>query len=155
VWVSAGNQTAPEGQMLTAQFKAIDPDGDTVTYAATNLPVGASLDPLTGTLTWTPFLAQVGKYDGIVLSATDGSLTATQTISIMITPVNEPPHFLPLPAQSGREGTQLQFTISADDADNDPLTYSVISGLPSGATFDAATARLQWTPDFGQSVTMQ
>ena len=32
VWVSAGDQTVPEGQTLTAPFRAIDADGDTVTY---------------------------------------------------------------------------------------------------------------------------
>ena len=37
-WVSVGDQTIPEGQTLTARVQAIDPDGDQVTYSATNLP---------------------------------------------------------------------------------------------------------------------
>jgi hypothetical protein len=151
VWVSAGDQTAPEGQTLTAHFKAVDPDNDTVTYSATNLPVGAALDPITGTLTWTPFLAQVGTYSGIVLSATDGSLTATQTIAITVTPVNEPPHFIPLAPQSGREGTQLQFSLSAEDPNNDPLTYSV----PAGATFDPKIAVSNGRPTSSRAAIMR
>src|SRR5262249_44391432 len=105
VWVSAADQTIGEGQILTAHVQAVDPDNDAVTYSAANLPVGAKLDPITGTLTWQPLLVQVGKYDGIVLTASDGSLSATQAISITVNPVNEPPQFIPLQPQSGREGT--------------------------------------------------
>jgi hypothetical protein len=47
-WVSAGDQTIPEGQTLTARVQAVDPDSDQVTYSASNLPVGAKLDPITG-----------------------------------------------------------------------------------------------------------
>ncbi|MEI9924474.1 MAG: putative Ig domain-containing protein [Bradyrhizobium sp.] len=113
------------------QLKAVDPDGDTVTYSAANLPVGAKLDPVSGLLTWAPGLVQVGKYAGIVLSATDGSLTTTQTVAITVIAANEAPQFIPLQTQSGREGTQLQFVISAEDPNNDPLTYSITSGVAS------------------------
>jgi len=124
VWVTAGNQTIPEGQTLTAQFQAIDPDSDPVTSSASNLPVGAKLDAVTGVLTWNPGLVQVGNYPDIVLAATDGSLTTTKTIAIAVTAVNEPPKFVPLQPQSGREGTQLQFTLSAEDPNQDPLTFA-------------------------------
>jgi len=106
---------------------------------------------VSGMLTWSPGLVQVGKYNGIVLSATDGSLTTTQTIAITVVAANEAPHFIPLQAQSGREGTKLQFVISAEDPNSDPLTYSVTSGLPTGAAFDPATAKLVWTPGFEQT----
>jgi len=43
------------------------------------------------------------------------------------------------------EMATLTFTISATDADGDTLTYSA-SGLPTGATFTAATRTFTWTP---------
>src|SRR5207249_11979022 len=44
------------------------------------------------------------------------------------------------------------FTVVATDADSDALTYSA-SGLPAGATFDAATRTFSWTPSFTQAGT--
>ena len=76
VWVSQGTLTAPEGQPFAAPLLAVDPDNDVVSYSAANLPVGAQLDPVTGILSWTPNFVQVGKYDGIILTASDGNLSA-------------------------------------------------------------------------------
>ena len=44
------------------------------------------------------------------------------------------------------EGETLRFTISATDANNDPLTYST-SNLPEGANFNPASRTFSWTPD--------
>src|SRR2546428_11701802 len=48
------------------------------------------------------------------------------------------------------EGRLLTFTVAASDADGDGLTYSA-SGLPAGASFDAATKTFSWTPAFDQA----
>jgi chitodextrinase len=55
-------------------------------------------------------------------------------------------------SQSVDEGQALSFGVSATDPDGDAVTYSA-SGLPAGASFDAATQQLSWTPDFTQSGT--
>ncbi len=47
-------------------------------------------------------------------------------------------------------GEHLTFTISAIDPDNDPLIYSA-SNLPEGASFDAGTRTLSWTPRYDQA----
>ena len=49
-------------------------------------------------------------------------------------------------------GSTLQFTISASDFDNDPLTYST-GILPSGASFNPTTRTFSWTPSGGQAGT--
>lgn len=46
-------------------------------------------------------------------------------------------------------GQIVQFVLSATDADNDALTYSVIT-LPAGASFNADTRLFSWTPASGQ-----
>lgn len=43
-------------------------------------------------------------------------------------------------------GKTLVITLSAKDADNDPLTYSVFGNLPDGARFDKAEHRFEWSP---------
>lgn len=151
MWVPATSPTLAAGQPLSLQLQAIDPDGDQLTYSASHLPLGASLDPLSGLLTWTPSLVQAGTYPGIVLSASDGDLTVTQTISISVTRVSQAPLFIPLQPQSGREGTQMQFSVAAADPNELTPTYSVVSGLPAGATFDTSAGRFQWDPNYGQA----
>ena len=56
----------------------------------------------------------------------------------------------PLPTESVVAGQPLQITVSATDADRDPITYSAIT-LPPGATFDPDTHTFSWTPDAGAS----
>jgi mono/diheme cytochrome c family protein len=49
-----GNQTRMVGQSVSLQIAASDADGDTLTYGATNLPAGLSIDASTGRITGTP-----------------------------------------------------------------------------------------------------
>ncbi|MEK6564644.1 MAG: putative Ig domain-containing protein, partial [Candidatus Omnitrophota bacterium] len=48
------------------------------------------------------------------------------------------------------ENVNLDFTISATDVNGDTLTYSA-SGLPAGASFNTASRRFSWTPDYSQA----
>jgi hypothetical protein len=52
-----------------------DPDGDELTFAITSKPGWADFDPTTGALYGTPGVADVGRYDGIKITVTDGQAT--------------------------------------------------------------------------------
>ncbi len=144
-------QTVTVGQTLALTLSAADADGDALTYTASNLPAGAALDPATGVLTWTPQDGQAGTYPGIVLAASDGSRSATQTVTFTVTAGNHAPVFTVPALQLGREGAPVKFTLVANDRDNDQLTFSVLAGLPAGAQFDTHTGTLTWTPGFVQA----
>ncbi|RKX21878.1 MAG: hypothetical protein DRP35_03265, partial [Candidatus Zixiibacteriota bacterium] len=63
------------------------------------------------------------------------------------TPVeNTPPVLDPIGDQNVDENVNLNFTISASDADGDPLTYSMTSDLPAGYTFVGNV--FDWTPTY-------
>ncbi len=151
VLAPVGNRVVAEGQTLTISLAAADPDGDSLLYSASNLPLGATFDPLLGTLRWTPNLFQATRYPGIVFTATDGNRASSETIAIDVTKTNQAPVLTPLFPQSGREGTELQFALAAGDPDGDALSFSVLSGLPTGARFDFASGQFQWTPSFDQA----
>ena len=68
------------------------------------------------------------------------------------TAINHAPVLASIGNKSVNEGSLLQFTISATDADGDTLTYSA-TNLPDGATFNAATRTFSWTPNYVQSGT--
>jgi YVTN family beta-propeller protein/YD repeat-containing protein len=143
--------STPEGQTLTVTPAGSDPDGDGLTWSVANLPTGAAFDPATGTLTWKPTLAQVGDYPGVKLTAGDGSLSASQTFTIHVTPVNLAPVLVPVLSQSGREGALLKFTLVASDLDGDKVTFVATQPLPTGATLNAQTGEVDWTPTFDQA----
>ncbi|MEW6218915.1 MAG: putative Ig domain-containing protein [Thermodesulfobacteriota bacterium] len=56
---------------------ASDPDGDALAFSIANRPAWASFDPATGTLAGTPTTSQASITRGIVITVTDGQLTAT------------------------------------------------------------------------------
>jgi len=144
-----GNLSAQEGVAFTLQLVGHDLDGDPLTYSATNLPAGASLDPTSGLLTWTPNLYQAGAYK-VAFSVTDGNRTASETVSLHVANTNQAPILLPLPIQLGREGAELKFTLTAADADGDALRF-VADTLPAGSQFDSAAGTFTWTPAFDQA----
>jgi len=74
VLANPGARTSTVGIALDLALSASDPNGDVLSYAATGLPPGLSIDASSGHITGTPSLA--GTYS-VVVSATDGINTAT------------------------------------------------------------------------------
>ncbi|NIM91661.1 MAG: hypothetical protein GTO17_12020 [Candidatus Aminicenantes bacterium] len=77
------NQIVKEGEQLTFQVMASDPDGDILTYSASSLPNGAILDSLTGMFDWTPDFVQSGLYE-IEFFVTDGIFERSRTATITV-----------------------------------------------------------------------
>ncbi|MDH4185892.1 MAG: putative Ig domain-containing protein [Nitrospira sp.] len=148
-----GNKTVNEETELRFTISGFDADVpvQALTYSATGLPVGATFDPLTREFVWTPTELQgPGSYQ-VTFSVTDGVVSTSETITITVNEVNVAPVLNPIGNQSVNEETELRFTISGSDVD-DPtqtLVYSA-TGLPTGATFDAATREFVWTPTEAQ-----
>lgn len=148
-----GGKSVNEGQLLQFTVSGTDPDGDGLTFAASNLPTGATFNPATRTFSWTPTFTQSGTYPNVGFTVTDNGVPPLQvgeTIAISVGNVNRAPVFTAMGPQSGVEGRTLQFTVSATDPDGDPISYSA-GPLPPGASFNPATARLTWRPNQLQS----
>ncbi len=148
-----GSKTVKEGQLLTIIVTANDPDGDTLTYSASNLPSGASFDPSTRTFIWIPGYDQAGNYPEVRFTVADNGIppaSTSEAITITVGNVNRPPVLAPVGDRIGTEGELLQFTITATDPDGDALTYSA-SDLPDGAAFDPVAQKFSWTPGFDQA----
>ena len=70
------------------------------------------------------------------------ALSASESINITVTDGNRAPVLAAIGNKSVAENALLTFTLSATDADGDTVTYSA-TGLPTGATFNATTRRVQ------------
>ena len=137
-------------------------DAGKLTYTATNLPRGATFDPLTRKFSWTPDFTQAGDYtitftvkDANSDGANDGkdTLTDSKEMKLRVDNVNLNPEFARLQPQTFYENKPQTFTISATDPDAEDegkLTYKATK-LPQGASFDPATRTFSWTPTFEQA----
>lgn len=76
------------GSMYKFKPDAVDPDGDPITFSVENRPIWANFNSSTGEITGQPTLGDIGVYDNILISASDGnvksslrkfSVTVTQT----------------------------------------------------------------------------
>ena len=67
------------------QVRAVDPEGDPLTYQLTQAPAGMQIDPATGLITWTPTAAQVlANSVAVRVEDTHGG-TNTQTFVVNVT----------------------------------------------------------------------
>jgi len=149
-------QTSEENISLTVVIPAgEDPDMEDAqkqAYSAENLPEGATFDPATRTLAWTPTYDQSGTYE-IPISLTDGEFTVTQNLLITVSHVNRAATLEDIPAQTVDENQVL--TISAQfsdpDTEDDGKLQLTVANLPEGATFNATTGEISWTPTYDQA----
>ncbi len=148
-----GNQTIGEGATLQFTVSATDPDGDALTYAATNLPAGATFNPATRQFSWTPTYSQAGNYENIEFTVTDDGSPMqldVELITVTVGDVNREPVIVSPGAQEVTEGQLLTFTITATDPDGDGFVLAA-SDVPSGASFDTATGLFSWAPTNSQA----
>ena len=90
---AAGNQapvirslpkaTIEVGKSLTFTVSASDENGDALTYSASNLPEGATLDNNSGLFSWAPTAGQEGTYT-VTFEVSDGKLNASATTTISV-----------------------------------------------------------------------
>jgi len=144
-----GNKSILEGASLSFTVSATDADGDSLTYSASGLPAGASFNNSTGAFSWTPAANQSGSYP-VTFTVSDGSASDNETVSIIVTDVNQPPVLEPIGAQNLAEGDSYNLVINGSDPDNNPLTYNA-SNVPEGAVFIQSTRSFSWIPGNDQA----
>jgi hypothetical protein len=141
-----GSQTGTVGTAASLQISATDSaSGQTLTYSATGLPAGLSINSSTGLISGTPTTA---GSNSVTVTAKDttgatGSATFTWTINSATgntVTVTNPGN------QTGTVGTAASLQISAtDSASGQTLTYSA-TGLPAGLSINSSTGLISGTP---------
>jgi hypothetical protein len=149
ILAAIGSKTVNENAVLSFTTSATDADGDTLTYSASNLPTGAVFNTSTQNFSWTPTYNQAGSYPNIHFQVSDGILTASENITIIVYNADRAPVLNTIGNKTVNETSPLSFNIAATDPDGDTLTYST-SNLPSGAVFNPSTQLFTWTPTHSQ-----
>ncbi len=143
-----GDKTVDEMTLLTFTATASDSDipAQTLSFSLIGAPAGASITA-GGVFTWTPSEAQgPGDYMFDVV-VSDGSLTASETITVHVNEVNLAPVLDPIGSKTVDEGNLLTFTATATDADIpvQVLTFSLSGAVPAGASI-TSDGVFTWTP---------
>ncbi len=83
-----GAKSVDEDSLLEFTITASDPDGDALTYSASNLPTDAGFDPATQTFSWTPGYGDTGNHDVLFAITDDGTppLSDSETVTITVVP---------------------------------------------------------------------
>jgi hypothetical protein len=132
-------------------YTAEDPDLDSVRFYLVSVIAGVSIDPITGTLTWTPVKSQIGANNIIVL-VSDGVLSMTSRVSIVTVTFfnNAPTWSITPPDTTIKENQTYTFTYKGTDLDPGDVLKYAYAVRPTGAVIDSVTGIMTWTPTFDQ-----
>ena len=137
--------TTNENTATAVTLSATDVDGDSLTYAVVGSPSHGTLSGSAPNLTYTPTSNYHGA-DSFTFKANDGSLDSnTATVSITVNFVDQAP-VASTQSVNTEENVAADVTMSATDADGDPLTYSVVSA-PSHGELSGIPPDLTYTPN--------
>lgn len=123
-----------------------DVEGSTLTYTVVTSPTKGVLSGTAPNLIYTPNNNQTGA-DSFTFKVNDGQLDSNvATISITINNTNQ----LPVANNSAittNEDTVKSGNVTATDADNDPLTYSVVTQPTKGTISMGSNGSYTYTPN--------
>ncbi len=146
VVTNPGDQVDDQGDVVSLPVAAYDPDGDTISYSATGLPAGLTIDSSSGVISGT-VTASAGTYAATV-TASDGTLTGSQSfhwvVDANVVTLTNPGD------RTNKEGDAVSLQLAATDANNSTLTYA-ISGLPTGLTLNTSTGLISGSVSTGDS----
>lgn len=149
-----GNRAVNEMNLLSFTVSAVDNDSpaQTLTYSFDpDPPVGLTIHPTTGLVTWTPQESQGPSTNTVTIRVTDNgtpALSDSETITIIVHEVNAPPSISLVADKMVNEGNLLTFIVTANDPDvpSRPLTFALDPGAPSNAVINPVTGQFTWTP---------
>ncbi len=138
--------TTAEDSPVSGILPATDAENDPLTYSLVSGPQAGQLTlHADGSFTYTPG-ADFNGGDSFTFKASDGQADSNlATVSITVHPVNDAPAAFDGSVTTA-EDTSVSGTLSATDAENDPLTYSLVSGPQAGQLTLHADGSFTYTP---------
>ncbi len=148
----------PENQPVSTVLpEGSDPDSEDegkLIYSMENLPMGATFNPSSRTLEWTPGFDQAGDYNPVYRVTDLGGLSAESGMTITVSNVNREPSLAEGLSFSLKEGESFEQTLpegtDPDQEDAGKLSYE-LQNMPAGASFNGSSRKFSWTPRFDQA----
>ncbi|MEZ6048647.1 MAG: putative Ig domain-containing protein [Planctomycetaceae bacterium] len=145
---SVPSQYTDVDTLYTYSVTAVDPNpGDTFTFSLDSALSGMSIDSETGLFEWTP--DSIGVFPITIVVTDNTGASSQQSYELVVRDpiaVNQNPVINSTPRNSIQLGSSFVHQVIATDADYDDLSYSLLSGSPTGMVIDDA-GLITWTPD--------
>ena len=152
------NQTNTVADTVSLQVLASDTDGDTLSYSATGLPAGLSINTSSGLISGDiAFGADTSSPYSVTVTVTDdGEPEESANTSFAWTvnsegPSNNAPTLTPVDNQTNTVADTVSLQVLASDTDGDTLSYSA-TGLPAGLSIDVSLGVISGTITTGAEV---
>ncbi len=144
-----------ENETTSASLSAIDPDGDPINMSVADPPANSYLintGPSTWSFAFSPDYTQAGTYS-VKFIASDGSLTDSLTLAIVVSNVNRTPSITGPSTATVNEGESKTLTLTVIDPDGDQMTVTAIN-LPGNCTIskrNSSSWKCVFNPDYDQA----
>ena len=135
------------GQAYQYNVQATDVEQDELSYKLLVAPEGMTIDPVTGSISWTTSITNKGNHAiNVQVSDGRGGLTEQQyNLSVIEAPPNRPPIFTTNPTVDAWINKLYHYDADALDPDGNALSYNLIIG-PNGMKVNHNTGEVEWTP---------
>ena len=144
--VANSQSVTTSGATVPITLTASDPQNAPLTYAVATQPAHGSLSGTAPSLAYTPTAGYVGS-DSFTFSASNGFYQSNvATVSITVTAANQPPVANSQTLTS--YGGALPITLTATDAENEPLTYTILT-QPGHGALSGTPPSVVYTPAAG------
>ncbi len=150
--ISGTAPAAMENVAFTYSASATDAENDTLTYSATGLPEGCTINAESGEITGT--IMSAGSYP-FTVSVSDGEATSSINLTLVVETAPLAPSSPDAPALvlAATENEEISLVLTGTDPDGDAVTVTLDdpSALPSWATYYADTNIIVGTPDYNDA----
>ena len=147
---STAPRNAVEHQLYRYAATATSPHlGDVVVFELSTAPDGASVNPRTGEVTWTPRWGQVGRFNFVLSARSLNGNAASQSWSVDVaasTEANGAPTIVSTAVTAATVNQVYRYDVRATDPEGQQIRYSLATA-PSGMQIDARTGTILWQPD--------
>jgi Putative Ig domain len=136
------------GQTYSFRPTATDPASKSLTFSIAHMPSWATFSTATGQISGTPTVAQIGTDSNIIISASNGTSSASLaafTITVEAPVAPDAPVISGTPVTHVTAGQAYGFQPTATDPAGRALTFSMVN-RPAWASFNTKTGQLSGTP---------
>ena len=140
--LSTAPTVAAVGQPYRYDVSVSNPDGVALQFDLPTAPAGMIVDAASGVIGWTPSASQLGPQDAIVRLRDARGDVVLQAFHVVVG-IDTAPIITSTPLDRAVTLLPYRYRVEAQDAENDPLTYSLLEE-PVGMVIDGGTGVISW-----------
>jgi len=145
--VTASNQSHAEGQPVSVAIAATDAEDDDLTYRATGLPSGLSINAVTGVISGTLSYSSAGSHNVRITVTDEDDAAASAWFVWTVANKNRAPDAVNDSTTTAKNSSKTITVLANDrDPDGDALTVTTVTQPTKGKVVKNANGTIKFTP---------